>query len=314
MADISSSHDSFFRSVLSDSRIAMDYFRSALPEHIIKLLDFTTLERVPDSYVSGELEKTMSDVVYTCRRNDRKGNVSVCLLVEHKSAPDKNTPVQVGGYLFSGYQLQIKGKKKQLSPIIPVLFYHGKRRWEYWTLDRLFDGLGEELLGFIPKFEYVYHNLGDTPETAIRMIGNQFLVSALLTLKYAFDKRRLKEHFQDILEAGLVEGDDNQQIALLIYSLSRVDYTEEQIREIADTLPLTIKDKVMRSTYDLLIEKGIERGIEQGIEKGIEQGKATVVANLIQQLGLDDKAVAGIAEVPIDFVHKVRAELHKKKK
>ena len=299
MADISSSHDSFFRSVLSDSRIAKDYFRSALPEHIIKLPDFTTLERVPDSYVSGELEKTMSDVVYTCRRNDRKGNVSVCLLVEHKSAPDKYTPVQVGGYLFSGDQLQILGKRN-----------HGKQRWEYWTLDRLFDGLGEELLGFIPTFEYVYHNLRDTPETAIRMIGNQFLVSALLTLKYAFDKRRLKEHFQDILEVGLAEGDDNQQIALLIYSLSRVDYTEEQIREIADALPFTIKDKVMRSTYDLLIEKGIE----QRIERGIEQGKATVVANLIQQLGLDDKAVAGIAEVPIDFVHKVRAELHKKKK
>lgn len=35
---------------------------------------------------------------------------------------------------------------------------------------------------------------------------------------------------------------------------------------------------------------------------------------LIQQLGLDDEAAAGVAEVSIDFVRKVRADLEKKKK
>src|SRR5690606_9236530 len=70
-------HDSFFRSLLADSQMAMGYFKSTLPERIIRLLDLTTLERVPDSYVSGELEKTMSDVVYRCRRRDGKGSVSI---------------------------------------------------------------------------------------------------------------------------------------------------------------------------------------------------------------------------------------------
>lgn len=93
----------------------------------------------------------------------------------------------------------------------------------------------------------------------------------MLTLKYAFDKRKLKERFRDILAAGLAEGSDDQHIALLIYSLGRVDYTEEQIREIVKELPLTIKDKVM-STYDLLIQ-GLRQGIEKGFEQGIEAGK-----------------------------------------
>lgn len=156
MANISSSHDSFFRSLLADNQMALNYFESALPERIIQLLDLSTLKRAPDSYVSSELEKTMSDVVYTCRRVDGKGSVAICLLVEHKSSPDKFTPVQVGGYLFSGYQHQIKQRQKEPTPIIPILFYHGKKKWEYWTLDRLFDGLDEELLGFIPKFEYIF--------------------------------------------------------------------------------------------------------------------------------------------------------------
>jgi|SRR5690606_15250317 len=105
MANISSPHDSFFRSILADRRMALDYFKSALPKHIIGLLDLSTFKRLPDSYVSAELEKTMSDVVYTCQRKDGKGSVAVCLLVEHKSSQDRYTPVQVGGYLFSGYQL-----------------------------------------------------------------------------------------------------------------------------------------------------------------------------------------------------------------
>lgn len=243
MTNISSPHDSFFRSVLADRRMALDYFKSALPKHIIGLLDLTTFKRGPDSYVSEELGKTMSDVVYTCRWKDGGGNMDVCLLVEHKSRTDKYTPVQVGGYLFSAYQQQIKQGQKRLTPIIPVLFYHGRQKWEYWRLDRLFDELNDEVLGFIPKFEYVYHNLRDTSEAVIKAISNQFLVSALLTLKYAFDKRKLKERFKDIVAAGLVEGSDDQHTALLVYSLGRVDYDEEQIREIIKELPLTIKIK-----------------------------------------------------------------------
>ena len=98
----------------------------------------------------------------------------ICLLVEHKSSPDRYAPVQIGGYLFSGYQLQIRQKHRQLSPIIPILFYHGAQKWEYWTLDRLFDGLEEELLGFLPKFDYVYANLRDTPDGAIRAMDNRY--------------------------------------------------------------------------------------------------------------------------------------------
>jgi len=65
---------------------------------------------------------------------------------------------------------------------------------------------------------------------------------------------------------------------------------------------------------DPFYKRGQAKGIEKGIEKGAEQKSYKVVANLIQQLGLDDAAAAGVAEVPIDFVKKVRADLAKKKK
>jgi len=53
--------------------------------------------------------------------------VKISLLFEHKSNPEKFTPVQLGGYLFSGFQKQM-AQDKEVSPIIPVLLYHGKER------------------------------------------------------------------------------------------------------------------------------------------------------------------------------------------
>jgi len=57
-----------------------------------------------------------------------------------------------------------------------------------------------------------------------------------------------------------------------------------------------------------------KRGQAKGIEKGAEAKSYKVVANLIQQLGLDDATAAGVAEVPVYFVQKVRADLDKKKR
>ena len=61
------------------------------------------------------------------------------------------------------------------------------------------------------------------------------------------------------------------------------------------------------------MEEGIEKGMEKGMEKGIEKGKREVIENLIIKLGLSDKQVADIAEMPVSFVKKIRAALKKKK-
>lgn len=119
-------HDTFIGAIMADRNIAIEYFQSYLPPFVAGKLDFSTLTQLPDVYVSAELQKTMFDIVYSCQRRDGKGEVKVSLLIEHKSYPDKYSPVQIGGYIFSGLQKQIEAKEKHLSLITPVLLYHGK--------------------------------------------------------------------------------------------------------------------------------------------------------------------------------------------
>lgn len=100
MSEYFYSHDNFIRSILSNKKIAVDYFRQYLPEFVKKHLDFSTLVHLPDTYLSDELKKYMSDIVYSCHRKDRKSAVKVSLLIEHKSYPDKNYHTDWGIHFF----------------------------------------------------------------------------------------------------------------------------------------------------------------------------------------------------------------------
>jgi len=84
-----STHDNFIRSILSNKSIAVEYFKNYLPDFIGKQLNFATLTQLSGTYLSEELKKTMSDIVYSCRKKGTKKIIRVSLLIEHKSYPDK---------------------------------------------------------------------------------------------------------------------------------------------------------------------------------------------------------------------------------
>ena len=51
-------------------------------------------------------------------------------------------------------------EKLPLHPIIPMIIYHGQDKWQIRSFEEYFEGkLSEELLPFIPRFEYLLTNL-----------------------------------------------------------------------------------------------------------------------------------------------------------
>ncbi|GAA4439668.1 hypothetical protein GCM10023091_22230 [Ravibacter arvi] len=83
-------HDTFIRSILADKEIAVDYFRTALPGYITERLDFQTLAQLPGTYVSKELQKTVSDIVYSCEMKDRRHKVKISLSRFSSTTAKKN--------------------------------------------------------------------------------------------------------------------------------------------------------------------------------------------------------------------------------
>ncbi|MCE7040758.1 Rpn family recombination-promoting nuclease/putative transposase [Dyadobacter sp. CY312] len=309
-------HDNFIRSIMSDKNVARDYFKGFLPGLVRDLLDLDSLEQSTDTYVSKELHKTMSDIVYTCRKKDMGEPVKICLLIEHKSYVDQNTPVQIGGYIFAGLMKQVVNKES-ISMIIPILLYHGKKRWEYQTLSDLFVNLEPALRSFVPNFDYIYNDLGEISDEQIELLENKFLVASMLALKYSFNKKWLELNAVRLLvwSDGI---DGNLQSGFIVYLFERSELKENNIVDILEAVPFKIKDKVM-STLDIFVEKGrkigleegIGKGIEKGLEKGIAQGKSEFVSNLLKNTDFDHTKIAALANVSQEFVRNVQLNLNK---
>ncbi len=299
-------HDAFIRTIMADKNIARDYFQSYLPDFVTDRLDFSTLEQSPDSYISRELQKTMSDIVYVCCKKGSADAVKISLLIEHKSYIDKNTPIQIGSYIFSGLQKQIANQEK-LTMIIPILLYHGRNKWKYQKLQSLFENLDEDWKIFLPDFDYVYNNLGEISDETVESLHNKFLAASILALKHSFDKIWLEDNALKILLA-LEGADGNLQSGLIVYLFKRSGLEEKGIREIIEALPTTLRDTVM-STADMFIEKGKKIGFEKGVEEGIEKGKTDFVTNMLQNTDFSFAKIAALANVSEEFVSNIRKQI-----
>ncbi len=306
MSRITSAHDTFLKGILADKQIAIDYFKASLPEFVKEKLDFSTLVQQPDNYVSKELKKSLSDIVYSCQRNDGKKPVKVSLLIEHKSYIDKHTPIQIGSYIFSGLLKQISNKD-ELSVILPILLYHGQKQWKYKTLGDLFENLEPTLGAFVPDFDYIYHNLGDIDDDQIRQLNNKFLVASLLAMKHSLVKSELEALIPEILSMAQ-NIDKNLQSYFIVYIFVTSGLEEQRIVAILENLPVTIKETVM-STLDIFVEKGKKIGREEGRAEEKKKNAEKVVRNLIRVSALSDEQIASVAEVPVEYVTQMRSDI-----
>lgn len=312
MGSISNIHDTFVRAILADKSLAADYFQNYLPPNVASKLDFSTLTQLSDVYVSEELRKTMSDIVYSCQLKDGKGEVKVSLLLEHKSHPDKYSPIQIGSYIFSGLLKQLEANEKKLSPIIPVLLYHGKRKWEYSTLSDLFKHVEPDWYKYIPNFDYVYTNLGELSDEHVEALGNRFLVASLLALKHAFDIKWLEDNILRIFSL-LDDADENLQNKFIVYIFERSRWNEERLIMLIETLPKTLKKTVM-STMDILLEKGKRIGVAEGKKIGLEIGVEKTLLKTTRSMileGFSVDIICKVLEVNADFVNQVKSEFKK---
>ncbi|MGX5857941.1 Rpn family recombination-promoting nuclease/putative transposase [Dyadobacter jiangsuensis] len=308
MGDHTSKHDTFLRSIMGNQQIALDYFRACLPASVLEKLDFSTLRQLPDTYVSKELQKSISDIVYACKRAGGVGEVKISLLIEHKSYIDKYTPIQIGSYIFSGLLKQISDRESP-SLIIPILLYHGKTRWEYQTLSSLFEGLEPELSRFVPDYHYIFNNLGEISDEQIQALHNKFLAASLLAMKYSVRKDQLSPLIPTILKlAG--EMDQNLQTSLIVYTFVNSELSEQQIIELITSLPTKIKATVM-STLDVFVEKGRKEGKIEGKIEGRQEKTDNAIRNLVKQSLLTNEQIASALEVAVSYVADIRRQVTK---
>ena len=173
MEELQKPHDKFFRAVFTQEDNARDLLQNALPGEIRGLLDLRLIKVEHTSVIDSNLSERQSDLLIRTRM--RGPPALIYILVEHKSYPDRWTLFQLLKYMLRIWEKEraLHGKEKTLPPIIPVIFYHGARRWRL-PLNFSSYFIADEWLGpYVPEFRPVMVNLQQMEERrqALRLYG-----------------------------------------------------------------------------------------------------------------------------------------------
>ncbi len=232
-------HDSFVKNILGKDVYARDFIRYYLPKDITDDLDLDTLEVSSKSYVSDELKESLTDLVMTIQFKNRD-LAELYFLVEHKSNLYRQTRLQILGYLNEVWQNK---KGDDLPVIIPVVFYHGKKKWKYsLEFSDMFNPPGEHYFKHIPKFEHV---LLEVPEINKQKIKSTIVLEVFnLTLEHIFypDRRdRIYKAMEGYHKAIMEKPKWEERGELKNAREALIDIATEQYGPLPGMLPVKIK-------------------------------------------------------------------------
>ncbi|PID63223.1 MAG: hypothetical protein CR974_02165 [Gammaproteobacteria bacterium] len=298
------SHDKFFKSLFSKKAAVQDVVRTLLPAEVAGHIDVDSLTLAHTEYIDDKLKGHYSDIVYH-GRYDNAGegvDIQVALLFEHKSAPEKYPHLQLLRYLLNAWETQIK-QKQALTPIIPIIFYHGLSEWDKRPLGDYFGKTDSTLQHFLPDFDYLLIDAVRRSDGELKALHNLELQMGLLVMKNIFDSQGLLQNLSLILSEinTLLQSEKGKRAfeTLSIYLLSNTQLTTKEWEEKMSTISLQAKQAFV-STAERLHKKGLKEGLKEGINKGVLK-----TAKQLKKIGLDAKTIAEGTGLSIEEIEKL---------
>ena len=309
-------HNNLFEETFRYKQVVIDLLNCAFPPELLELIDLDKLKQDTNSYISAELVKTFSDVVWRTKQKGGNSKVTIALLFEHKSYQPKDIFVQLLHYMSSIWVRDVAGGHS-LSVIIPIIFYHGKAKWQRKIFFESFKNLSLTYKKFIPEFEYILFEVFQTPDDVIVEMSNEHLLGTLmLQYKKADDisfTRKNGEYFIKYFK----EHPEKRELfrTFVTYWLSQSKMKPE---ELIDLINRHLSTQIVSDTmtaYQSLISRGEAKGKAEGEAKGKAEGEAdkskSAVTRMLLRGLLSIPDIADAIEVPVSFVTDIRDALIK---
>ncbi len=302
------SHDEFVRKQLSNKTMTQDLIRQFLPKNLVDKLDLSQLEMDTNSYITPQLSKYYSDLVWQCPY--KESSIRIAFLLEHKSYPVPYPHLQLLRYMLEIWEKNLNSSEL-LIPIVPIIFYHGEGRWNNRPMAEYFDGIDDDFLQYIPQFNYELIDIGQYSDKDIIAFKIGLLKNVLLALRYINDPNYLRHNFgvlfietEDLSQTSL--GTDFM-ITMFAYLLKNTEFSGEILENMVNQIPSPLKEYTMTS-YDYLIKKGIAEGKAEGKAEGIAEEKSIVIRNA-RMKGLSIEIIAEIVQLPAEKVRQILDEM-----
>jgi hypothetical protein len=289
-------HDALFRALLDDPRRAAILLREQLPAVLAARLTADAPRLLDGTYIDEHLRDTQSDRLYQVTLTGGKPAL-LYVLLEHKSAPDPGTPLQLLGYLARIWTRYAEGRAarlRRLPPILPLVLYHGRQPWNIPTSILECLDTDDEVRDWLRDLRYQVRDLGPMPYP--KRSSDPAVRAALGALCAVFVRDLAPADLARILR-DLPDGEALER-QVLVYIVRHYAITETQFRAaLAEAKPA--REETLHMT---VAQEWIERGIEKGVHQGFAQGQAAAVIGILEaRFGqVDDRLRQHLAELDAD--------------
>lgn len=305
---INNPHDKFFKKIFSDKDQVIDFMEGLFPNELKMNFSLSTLKLDPNSYIDEKLKESFSDVVYNCLYKGAE-EIKISLLFEHKSGIPDNPYFQLLRYILNINELDQKQKEEELKVVIPIIVYHGERKWKKKKFKEYFKCIDELLSSFIPDFQYVLIDLTNYSDDDIKnkIFKRVTTKIACLLFKNIYDEQKLRSHLKEFLKIGKLYFEEEKGLkfleSVIKYIYSTTDIPTEEMVNVVKQISYEGGERAMTTAMRLMNE-----GKEKWMNEGIKNTKKKMVINLFKNEHLPLEKIARFVDVDMDFVKKVLDE------
>jgi predicted transposase/invertase (TIGR01784 family) len=266
-------HDAMFRAWFSAPEAAGLLFAEQMPERLFALFKPEPPELVPGSFIDDRLAEHRTDLLYRAPLK-KGGDAYVYVVVEHKSVSDPLTPLQLLRYKCNIWaRLTENRTKAPLTPVVPLVFYHGARPWSAArTFHGMFKALDDELRPLTCEFAYVLVDLGRIDDDKLSRDLRQRAHLAALKYNARSDMRKVGLGRVARLFEGLPDL-DVQRILLYILTQHKDIGRDDLNRALLEYAPER-KDAIMNKFLQEVGEDYFKQGMAEVGEDYFKQGMA----------------------------------------
>ena len=301
-----SSHDLFFRSMMSKPEVAREFLEAYLPQEVLSCLDFATLKQENCSFVTPVLTAYQGDTLYSIQFGNN--TAYIMLLVEHQSTQQKLMPLRIHTYttLIMNHFVDER-REKPLPLIASIVLYHGEQPYRYSTDIRDYIDAPKP---FIDCFFNKPFKLVDLRSIDDATLIEQKVWACIMqmTLKHIRDKDA--EPFIQFMMKELLKPLDqvthSEKIEIVLkYFLDKANINDKEAfkQVVHETLDQSLEETVMTT----MTQHWRDEGRDEGREEGRLEERAEMQRLLAKELWTENEPIERIARLLTLSIDKVKA-------
>ena len=264
--------DAGYKLLFSAPEVVRDLVLGFIPDAWLAGLDYSTLEKVPASYVTDDLRRRSDDVVWRVKAGEDW--LYLYILIEFQSRVDPFMAVRMLVYVGLLYQDLIRRKEvkpgQTLPPVLPIVLYNGGKTWTAATdLANLLPKVPGLVAEYLPQLRYLLIDENHYGEA--ELAGMRNLVAAIIRFEHPADDRDLLRLI-DLLNDWLAGQPELRRLfALWIRALLR--RRSRNLLVIPQVSDLTELKMTLAEKFDQWAEEYKRKGLLEGRQIGLQEGR-----------------------------------------